>query len=92
MSRDNISIRVKDGKLHIRGVRQGIQSSDQIYFHQMEIHCGEFSKTIVLPESLEHNEIAATLQEGILEIKISKQSTPIEIPISIESKKPNRED
>jgi len=86
VSRDDISIKVKNGKLHIHGKRpQNIQTSQQVYFHQMEIHCGEFDKTIVLPDSLEHNEMTAVLEDGILEIRISKKSQPIEIPIAIKA-------
>lgn len=85
VSRENISIIVKNGKLNISGVRESLHVDDQVYFHQMEIHCGEFSKIIALPETLEHNEITAVLSDGILDIRISKQSKPIEIPIVIDT-------
>ena len=85
VSRDDINIKVKDGKLHVSGRRKSYQSEDRIYFHQMEIHSGDFSKVIALPEDLEHNEIIASLQDGILDIRISKQSIPVEIPIAIET-------
>lgn len=85
VSRDDITIIVKNGKLHITGVRQRLPIDDPVYFHQMEIHCGEFGKVITLPESLEHNEIVAALEDGILDIRISKQSNAVEIPIAIES-------
>ncbi|MBN1466269.1 Hsp20/alpha crystallin family protein [candidate division KSB1 bacterium] len=85
VSRKDISIKVKDGKLHITGYRQGIQETHRLYFHQMEIHCGNFCKVITLPAALEHNEIIASLQDGILDIRISKQSSPVEIPIVLET-------
>jgi HSP20 family protein len=85
VSRDDISIIVKNGKLHITGMRQRWPIDDTVYFHQMEIHCGEFGKVITLPESLEHNEIVAALQDGILDIRISKQSNAVEIPVAVES-------
>lgn len=85
VSRKDISIKVKGGKLHITGFRQGIQETNRLYFHQMEIHCGDFCRVITLPAALEHNEINASLQDGILDIRISKQSTPVEIPIVLET-------
>ncbi len=81
VDKENVSVRIKDSRLHIRGVRQGYQSPDRIFYHQVELHCGEFSKTIALPDSIAHNDIAASFQNGILEIRISKQDQAIEIPI-----------
>jgi len=83
VEREDISVIIKNNKLHITGVRRSIESTDPIYFHQMEIHCGEFSKIITLPQSLEHNEISASMQNGILSIFISKQGDVVEIPIMI---------
>ncbi len=85
VTQEDISIKVKNGKLLITGVRESVQTEDQIYFHQMEIHCGEFNKVISLPPSLEHNEIDAQLQDGLLEIRISKKGQPVEIPITVDS-------
>lgn len=85
VAREDVSILVKNGKLRISGIRHSIDATDPIYFHQMEIHCGEFSKIITLPESIEHNEITASMQNGILSIFISKQGDVVEIPIMINS-------
>ena len=87
VSREDISIKVKDGKLHISGIRRELPDTDRLYFHQMEIHFGEFSKIIALPAALEHNEITASLLDGILDIRISKQGNPVEIPIALEAEK-----
>ena len=85
IAQKDITVKVKNGKLMITGVRKSVKSKDQMYFHQMEIHCGKFNKVIALPLSLEHNDIQAELQEGLLEIRISKKGQPIEIPISVDS-------
>jgi HSP20 family protein len=83
VAREDVSVVVRNGKLHITGVRRSYEGTDSIYFHQMEIHCGEFSKIITLPEAIEHNEITASMQHGILSIYISKQGDVVEIPIMI---------
>jgi HSP20 family protein len=85
VARQDVSVKVKDGKLHISGFRKCIQERHRFYFHQMEIHCGDFCKVITLPAALEHNEMTAALQDGILDIRISKQSNPVEIPIALET-------
>lgn len=86
VSKEDVSVRVKDGKLVISGVRHAVESGDQKYFHQMEIHCGEFNKIIALPQMLEHNDMSAQLQEGLLEIRISKKGQPVEIPITVNAR------
>ena len=84
VARDDISAKLKNGKLLISGVRRENRPQKQIYFHQLEIHYGQFLKIISIPESIEHNDIEAHFQEGILEITISKKSHVIEIPIAVE--------
>ena len=85
VAKEEISVKVKNAKLYISGVRRGYQNSPNVYYHQLEVHCGEFSKTISLPESIAHNEIAASFQNGILEINISKKDQSIEIPVRTNS-------
>ncbi len=86
VSREDISVKVKDNKLHISGIRRGYQSDEHVLYHQVEVHCGEFNKAIALPESIAHNEIVASFHNGMLEIKISKQDQSIEIPIAVHEK------
>ncbi len=83
VDREDVSVVVKNGKLQVSGVRRSVEGTDPIYFHQMEIHCGEFSKIITLPESIAHNEINASIQNGILSVFISKRGDVVEIPIMI---------
>ncbi len=86
VAREDISIKLKNGKLVISGVRRENRPEEQIYFHRLEIHYGQFLKVISIPESIEHNDIEAHFQEGILEVIISKKSQVIEIPIAVEVK------
>ena len=80
VKREDISIKVTDGKMTIRGNRAQL-ACDFYSYHQMEINCGEFVKTILLPQTLEHNEISAKFEDGLLNIHISKQDETVEIPI-----------
>jgi len=83
--RELISINLKNGHLVIKGVRPESRPDQPVYYHQLEIHYGPFVKVVSIPEDLEHNEISAALNEGLLEIKISKSSQIIEIPVSMDS-------
>lgn len=84
VARNDISVKLKNGKLLISGVRRENRPQEHIYFHRLEIHYGQFLKIISIPESIEHNDIEAHFQEGILEVIISKKSQVIEIPIAVE--------
>ena len=86
ISRDQVTIHLKNGKLIVTGVRSEQKPDKKAYYHQLELHYGTFIKIIALPESIEHNDITATLSDGLLEIKISKKSTIIEIAIADEIK------
>ncbi len=78
----DVSVRVKNGKIHICGIRNEKVPDKKISFHQLEISYGYFERVIIIPEFMLHNHITANLVDGILEINISKRSEVIEIPIT----------
>ncbi len=77
----DVSVKVRNGKILICGERREKLPARPVSFHQLEISYGSFEKAIIIPEILEHNNISATLVDGILEIVISKKNEIIEIPI-----------
>jgi HSP20 family protein len=81
--REDLAIHLKNGRLEIRGVRREERPEDPVHYHQMEIAKGPFLKVIAIPEDIEHNDIAAVLAEGVLDVKISKSNTAVEIPVSV---------
>jgi HSP20 family protein len=83
VAKEDVSVKTKGGKLIISGNRKPQTSTSKLYFHQIEINCGDFIKIISLPPALEHNEISAGFQEGMLEVHISKEDKAVEIPIAI---------
>ncbi len=83
VTREEVSVSVNLGNLVISGERRVPDFKAGTRFHQAEIKCGSFLKIISLPPSLEHNEIEAHLQDGLLEIRISKRQEVVEIPIEI---------
>ncbi len=82
VARENVSIELKGGRLIISGFRSERRPEERIYYHQLELQYGRFLRVIALPESVVHNEITATLEEGVLQVVISKDERAIEIPIS----------
>ncbi|MBN2357592.1 Hsp20/alpha crystallin family protein [candidate division KSB1 bacterium] len=86
VSRDQVGVFLKNGRLLVQGVRFEKKPQNPIYYHQLEWSYGSFAKIIPLPESIEHNDITATLDGGLLQIKISKESKVVEVPIISEHK------
>ncbi|HOH07087.1 MAG TPA: Hsp20/alpha crystallin family protein [bacterium] len=82
VARENVNIELKGGRLIISGVRAERRPEERIYYHQLELQYGHFLRVIALPESVVHNEITATLEDGVLQVVISKDERAVEIPIS----------
>lgn len=69
---EDMTVSVTDDVLTIRGKRNFEQTiSDEDYFTQ-ECFWGDFSRSIVLPASVDTNKIAASFKDGVLTIKIPK--------------------
>ncbi len=84
VSRDDVLIRLKNGKLCISGARRENRPNTHLHFHQLELSYGPFEKVISIPADIEHNDVSAHLNEGLLEIIISKKGKVVEIPIADE--------
>ena len=69
---DDMSVEVSDDVLTIKGHRQYEKTvEDDAYFTQ-ECFWGDFSRSIVLPASVDTNKISASFNEGVLKIEIPK--------------------
>lgn len=78
----DLDITLSDDTLTIRGSRQHFcedRQSDQI--HVQECHWGSFSRTIILPCTVDADSVNATLKRGILTIKIKKAEMDKNIPV-----------
>jgi len=66
----DVYIEVAGTEISIRGERRHICSSES--YHRLEGVRGPFHRTFSLPETLDASEVAATLEEGLLQVKLSK--------------------
>ena len=85
VSRETISVEVKDNTLSIRGERRFDKRAHQENVHRMERSYGPFQRSFTLPNTVHHDEIQARFQEGILEIIIPKtaKSTTRSIQVDV---------
>ena len=71
MSRDDLDIRVHDGRVTIAGVRRERPRQCEQY-HRVERGHGRFSRAFLLPEPIDVEAVSADLQDGLLTITIPK--------------------
>jgi HSP20 family protein len=71
LSRDQIDIQARDGRLVLRGMRPSDHASCEQY-HRIERGYGPFSRTFSLPEAIVSERIQADLRDGILTITVPK--------------------
>jgi HSP20 family protein len=83
IQREDVDLSITGETLVIRGNRKPCADEGEVRYQRRERGCGEFSRTIVLPDPVEHNKVEATLDAGILSIRLPKSeaSKPKQIPI-----------
>ncbi|HBW74393.1 MAG: Protein containing Heat shock protein Hsp20 protein [Candidatus Magasanikbacteria bacterium GW2011_GWA2_45_39] len=80
---EDISINIFNDLLTIRGKRNSEQElKDDDYFYR-ECFWGSFSRTIVLPVDVLTDSARATLKNGVLTIRIPKESPQIKVPLKV---------
>lgn len=78
---EDLDISIHDDVLTISGTRRReseVKSKDMIY---MECHWGKFSRSVVLPFDVISDRVEASLQDGILTIRLPKASTMRKIKV-----------
>jgi HSP20 family protein len=70
LTRDQVRIEVKDGRLTLQGRRDARVPCEQ--YHQVERGHGEFARTFDLPSMVDVERIAADLHDGVLTITLPK--------------------
>jgi HSP20 family protein len=79
----DVEVTVANGALHIRAERREEKESK----HRSEFYYGVFSRHVRLPEGADENDVTATYDKGILEIKIGlkekEKVTGRQIPVQV---------
>jgi HSP20 family protein len=75
LERDDIDIRMHDGRLTLTGVRpERVSPCEQ--FHRVERGRGSFSRTFQLPNPVDPDKIRADLRDGVLTVMCPKSEHP----------------
>jgi len=73
LSREDIDIQVREGKLLLRGERAAGNAGDR--FERVERGHGRFARAFVLPQAVDVERITADLRDGVLTIDVPKVDT-----------------
>ncbi len=86
LTNDDLNIEFKESSIIISGERKEDLKIKDETCHMAETPFGRFSRTFMLPNSIDPKKIDASLKNGVLEIKIAKAETakPKSIKISVE--------
>ncbi|PYS96798.1 MAG: molecular chaperone [Acidobacteria bacterium] len=71
-SKDDIDVKVENGTLTIRGEKKQEKQVDSETAHRIERFYGSFSRSFVLPTSIDAGKITATYKDGVLEVVVPK--------------------
>lgn len=85
MTKDEISINIKENVLSISGERKYESKDDKKNFYRMERGYGRFSRSFRLPEEVKADKISANFKDGVLTVDIPKaeEVKPKEIEIKV---------
>jgi HSP20 family protein len=68
----DIDVTVEDGTLTIRGERKEEKEEKKTDYYYCERSYGAFSRTVMLPTSVEPDKVKATFKKGVLEVHLPK--------------------
>jgi HSP20 family protein len=72
MKAEDVKVTVSDGILTLRGEKKREEVEQQRNFYRSERMYGEFVRQFALPEGVDAEQIEATCEDGVLEIRIPK--------------------
>lgn len=82
---DDVHLTADDGQLAITVTRHAPAKDEQVTWLRQERRHGEFRRTYTLPETVDVEMITASMEHGVLEVRIphAPERQPREIPIAI---------
>jgi len=72
LTEDDVQIEVRDNVLTIAGERKAEHEDKQNGYYRIERSFGRFSRVLQLPEGVDADRIAASFENGVLEVTIPK--------------------
>jgi HSP20 family protein len=87
MKQEEIDISVEDSTLTIKGERKAESEVKDEDYYRCELSYGRFSRSIALPSKVQAEKVAASYDDGILEITLPKAPEAKPKKIAVKAKK-----
>jgi HSP20 family protein len=72
MSKDDVTIEIRDGALTVSGERKAEHEEKSEGFYRVERAFGSFSRSLTLPDGIDAQKVDADFTDGVLEVRIPK--------------------
>ena len=72
MKPDDIQIEVEDNVLTIKGERRFAEKVEEDRYYRIERRFGSFQRSLALPQGVKADDIQASYEDGILEVRVPK--------------------
>jgi HSP20 family protein len=86
VEKDRIAVEVRNGILTLRGERGIGKEVKEENFHRIERAYGSFQRSFSLPVSVDQEKVTARFRDGVLEVKMPKQSHAKAKPVEVDVK------
>lgn len=85
LSKDDVSLTVREGMLTIEGERKQEDEKEGVNYHRVERRYGKFLRSFQLPIRVQEDKIEAVFKDGILTVQIPKaeEVKPKQIAVKI---------
>lgn len=87
MKKEDVDISVSDNNLTIKGERKTESETKEEDYYCCERSYGSFFRSISLPSNIDADKVSASLDEGVLEIKLPKTTQAKAKKVSVVAKK-----
>jgi HSP20 family protein len=72
MSEDDVKIELEEGTLTVSGERKAEHEEKEEGYYRVERAFGSFSRSLTLPKGVNPDEVTASFDRGVLEVRIPK--------------------
>ena len=72
--KDDLEILAVGNEVTIKGARKGLEG-EKLKYHRRERGIGEFTRTVTLPSEIDADKVEATLNNGVLLLRMPKAET-----------------
>jgi len=72
LAEDDVKIELEDGTLTVSGERNAEHESKNEGYYRVERAFGSFSRSLTLPQGIDHEAVTANFDRGVLEVRIPK--------------------